>query len=393
MVALLPTVNSYLNVDPAEKLKLSGKKALTKKIALNYAPQFMDNPNAYAAFKGAVKLMHPRTKVEETIKAKFQDDLDTVGSDRDVQNLFKKYHADWIGILEEKSGAKLKKQRFIHKFLDSIVGYIADECHHSSSDTWFNSLMQCNNAIYHIGLSATVDQKDALLWTRLRCLFTDIVAQESIKDMAERGVLAKGTVYTMPITNKLTFEEKDYFGTDHKKHGSPNWQNAYRVGIVENDHRNNCIAGIIKKAYETNNSTLVVVSYIEHGERLGKILESVGIPYVLMNGDQSSEFRNQVIQDAKDGSTKVIIATSIMDEGVDISGLDVLVLASGGKSFKQVVQRVGRVLRHKDYGGNQAKIFDFEDKTNSYLRKHSKERLELYKEQGFPIVPLKEADI
>jgi len=42
-------------------------------------------------------------------------------------------------------------------------------------------------------------------------------------------------------------------------------------------------------------------------------------------------------------------------------------------------------LRKKVGKENKATIFDFDDKTNRVLAKHTAERLEIYKEQGFEI--------
>jgi len=81
----------------------------------------------------------------------------------------------------------------------------------------------------------------------------------------------------------------------------------------------------------------------------------------------------------------VLLSTSVLDEGVDISNIDTLILAAGGKSMRQVIQRIGRALRKKKNKENKATIFDFEDNENQALRKHTKERLASYKEQEFEV--------
>ncbi len=37
-------------------------------------------------------------------------------------------------------------------FLDSLAGFIADEAHHSSSNTWYNIFMSLENCYFRYGL-------------------------------------------------------------------------------------------------------------------------------------------------------------------------------------------------------------------------------------------------
>lgn len=90
----------------------------------------------------------------------------------------------------------------------------------------------------------------------------------------------------------------------------------------------------------------------------------------------------------KQGKLKVLISTSLMDEGVDISGIDALIMGAGGKSLRQVLQRIGRGLRYKDDGENKLYVYDFTDRVNDYLFAHYKQRREIYEEEEFDIVDL-----
>jgi len=87
----------------------------------------------------------------------------------------------------------------------------------------------------------------------------------------------------------------------------------------------------------------------------------------------------------RDGTEKVLISSSILDEGVDISGIDTLVLGAGGKSLRQTLQRVGRGLRKKKTGENKVDVYDFMDYTNKFLKNHSDERKKIYLNEGFEV--------
>ena len=87
----------------------------------------------------------------------------------------------------------------------------------------------------------------------------------------------------------------------------------------------------------------------------------------------------------KEGSLKILLSSSILDEGIDIERIDTLVLASARKSRRQILQRIGRGLRRKR-GENVVDIIDFFDLDGKYLEKHSRERLKLYKKEKFDII-------
>ena len=109
------------------------------------------------------------------------------------------------------------------------------------------------------------------------------------------------------------------------------------------------------------------------------------LPHQFICGEESTEVREKALVDFREGKIKVLIATSILDEGVDIPNIDVLVLAGGGKSSIATLQRVGRGLRK---GGTVDRLYivDTIDFQQHHLLKHSMQRLEDYKaEECFEI--------
>jgi superfamily II DNA or RNA helicase len=67
----------------------------------------------------------------------------------------------------------------------------------------------------------------------------------------------------------------------------------------------------------------------------------------------------------------VLIATTIFDEGVDVSGINCLFLAAGGKSMRQLLQRIGRGLRKKSDGSCIEVYDDVLDYHNEHLTRHT----------------------
>lgn len=252
-------------------------------------------------------------------------------------------------------------------------GIVSHNCHHSKADTWYTTLLACHNAIYKVGLTGSIDKSDPVTVTRLKGVFGSIVKKVSSKELIDRGLLAKPQILMVPITEpkSVAVEKK--------------WFDVYKQGIVENDYRNKIIASLARKWYSTGKTTLIIISQIDHSDRLSAELDALQVPHEVINGTQDDTSRKQELDNVKAGHNRVLIATSVLDEGVDISNIDTLILAAGGKSVRQVIQRVGRVLRKKYNKENKALIVDFIDRQNRYLLQHSKAREKIYREEQFDI--------
>jgi superfamily II DNA or RNA helicase len=373
MVCMIPTVDSYLKIEPTKGLSYSPKERQIQKMAIDYREKFIHTVNPYAELKSFVRLFRPIKKVDYKTKETLEDILYSCGSNEDVVRAFNQKLDEYNKIVYKKAKEKVDKKKFIEDLLDSFVMFIADECHHSRADTWYNVLLSCRNAVYKVGLSGSIDQDDKLTWARLQGVFGGIIAKLKAKKLIDEGLLAKPTIIMANVESPGDIV------------GLKKWQDIYKAGIVENEYRNSLIAGLAKQSYDSGKTTLIIVSQIAHSDNISNNLQDLGVPYEVINGTQEDEDRKSELNRVKTGHTRVLIATSVLDEGVDISNIDVLIMAAGGKSMRQAIQRVGRVLRKKKNKENKATIFDFYDDTNRILRNHSQERLDIYEEQEFEI--------
>jgi superfamily II DNA or RNA helicase len=132
---------------------------------------------------------------------------------------------------------------------------------------------------------------------------------------------------------------------------------------------------IVRLAETSTGPVLILVNHIEHGNDLFSFLDALGEDVIFLNG--GSKKRNEKMDH------RIIIATSIFDEGIDIPHLKHLIIAAGGKSAIRTTQRIGRVLRRFP-GKNVAMVHDFVDNCR-WLKKHYLERRAIY-EQDFEIV-------
>lgn len=372
---MIPTINTAISTDPEEKIKLSAKERLVKRIAKELAPKFTQGYNQRSLLHNFIQNFRVKTKVDVTFREMLIDIFDTCGTDNQVKMKFKNYEAQYQKIVEKKNGKVLKKYNDAMEFLESIAVMIVDEAHHTSSDTWYKTLTACKNAQYRMALTGSIDKTNHVLWQRMQGVFGDITTRVSNETLISLGHSAKPSITIFPILAPKGISEANYM-------------DAYKDGIVENEYRNKLIAKLTKKCYDNGNGILVIINRIEHGELISDLLKAEGVPHDFIHGDIKDEAREDRIQSMRDGKLKVLISSTIIDEGVDIAGIDTLILGAGGKSLRQTLQRVGRGLRKKKEGENRVSVYDFYDLTNKHLKKHSEERRKIYVKEQFDITDI-----
>lgn len=262
-----------------------------------------------------------------------------------------------------KEDAVLKhKTDDIKQYLNSLNVIIADECHHISSDSFWTVLQNCKIAMYRIGVTATAfreDNMDIMLEGALASKFVDI----SSSDLINRGFLVPPTIYLYPVDHARR-QKGDPYGL------------VYSEEIVQNVDRNHLICNLALKAKNAGKAVLVAVTQIEHGEILEKMLQSADPSAIFVNGQSKSEVRKQILEDLGKGVIRIVVATNIYSEGVDMPSLSVLINAAGAASGIHSLQLLGRVLRLAP-NKTKAWVIDLQD-NGKFLNNHSKERVSIY---------------
>ena len=150
---------------------------------------------------------------------------------------------------------------------------------------------------------------------------------------------------------------------------------AYDLNITHGKLRNQKIADIVSMY---NDGVAILVRTLEHGEELEKIIPGA----VFIRGETSLNERMKIIKKFNEGEIKVLIGSSILNEGISISNMKVLIMASSGKAISQTIQKIGRVLRITKEK-KEGIFYDFIDVGNRFLEKQSKKRISIYKKEGY----------
>lgn len=149
--------------------------------------------------------------------------------------------------------------------------------------------------------------------------------------------------------------------------------------ISNSSFRNNILSTLCQNF---DNNALVMVDYLEHGEKLYDLLQqeckSKEVFYI--RGEVGVDERERVRQLMEERSNIVIVAISkIFSTGIDIKNLHYIIFASGGKAKVKTIQSIGRGLRlHKDK--KELIILDIADRL-TYGTRHAMKRKQFYTDE------------
>lgn len=347
------TLRDY-QVDACNKL-LNAKRGVAKMATNSGKTEVMAACIKAVGMKSMV-IVHRKELMHQTAKRFIERGLDNVGIIGD-------------GVYDPGDITVAMIQTLANKLDDKLVStntvLFADETHHLQSDQMmkiFNKIPGC----YRFGVSGTPLKYDTLSDMRLMAATGDIICEVTNKDLIDMGFSAKPVIKLIPV------EEMD------SKAWNAGYRAAYDKYIVNSEKRNKLIAG--EAIACKGGIVLILVNRLDHGN----ILQAMIPGSIFVNGSDSTETRASILNDMK---TKpgVYIASPIFDEGIDVPGVETVIIAGGGKSHIKLLQRIGRGLRQKE-GRNELSVIDFIDDTNQFLLDHSDERISTYVAEGFQTI-------
>lgn len=293
------------------------------------------------------------------------------------------------------SKTKKKMTKEVKKFIDSIEVLIIDECHHATAPS-YELMLELIKAPYRFGLTATPmgnyykgEQGLTSNEPLLKGLLGPTVFAKTTKTLIEEGWLSVPTIYM--VENRLDFN-KDEDEIGEYSYEETKW-------ICENKERNLKAANIIKKSVEEDKNCIVFVNRVEHGKEFARLLEDIGVDPSLLRfayGEIIGPARQQMFNEFRSGEAKVLIGT-VLNEGLNFQ-IGVGLNLGAGMTPRLAIQRLGRILRKPRTSSGDVDTstpcytdyYDFIDTVHPIFRRHSSERMKIYKEMGHNVVEIKE---
>lgn len=305
---------------------------------------------------------------------------------------------EWSGDRKLKARVMVATIQSFHKVVKDFVHYFdvvfVDECHHAHDiDKTYGKTLTYLAAPAKFGLTATLPETERGKMN-LEALIGPVIAYFSIKDAVNKGILAKPIIKIIKVPNlpNFTLLDPDTVPIPENRKDDPDYKPklytiVYWNGLVTNMTRNMLIIDLAEELLHQGKTTLVSVVNLEHGEELADVAEDYydmeyGKDFVYINGDTPNDERLKIKQDFETKKIKLVIATKVWNEGINIRSLDCCILASGGKGRIGVTQKIGRGLR-KTKTKSTVVIYDFQDTCHKYLKDQFKVRYDIYVDNGW----------
>lgn len=265
-----------------------------------------------------------------------------------------------------KQPASSPEYQMVTNFLESIQGVIVDECHVLPADSFRKALDHMPEAYYRLGLSATpLSRGDRKSMYMIGCLGS-VIQRISARVLIEAGILAK------PIIR---------FKTHHQESEKKTWKGAYNEIVVKGRSRNQLICKMAELAAKP---CIVFVKDLDQGMWLAKALTKGGQLVEYVDGKTPTKQRQAMVQRLEFGETDILVASVVMNQGIDVPQLRSLVIAAGGSSTIAALQRVGRGMRRVP-GKDTVEVWDVKDTGNKWLQNHTRDRINSYETEEYEI--------
>ena len=300
---------------------------------------------------------------------------------------------------------RIGEYEHVTEFFEQHQIILVDEAHHLQAKTWYDLFMN-SNAPVRIGFSGTIPEDDSFAGARVRAATGGRIINVTNQELIGAGHSAKTSVRMLSHDSSSLFPKSFYKAAAAEyskeelggqsvfthKGGMKNaavrgkffsWyqRKCIAVGMINNTPRTAKFVSEIRS--ESSKQHLVIAERLQHGENILTMLKDLGEDAAFVHGD--SKDRDEQVEKFRKGKLRILVASTILDEGVDIDRIDVLVLAGCMKSARAIKQRLGRSLRKKKHGANVAKVIDIIDKGNKYLEKYSAERMKIWESEGLPV--------
>jgi superfamily II DNA or RNA helicase len=220
---------------------------------------------------------------------------------------------------------------------------ILDEAHHAPAAV-FRSVLSAFAGKHRYGLTATPDRADGL-GPLLELCIGPVLFEVSHEQLVQGGYLIIPRI--VPVETGIACES-----ASHTKMVS---------ALIKHQSRNRLIVELVAGEAERGRSVLILSARVEHCRHLAGLLNEAGVSAEALTGKTSKAKRAEMLSRFREGTLPVVCATSLADEGLDVSRLERLVLATPAQAEGRTIQRLGRLMRPHP-GKDTPVLYDLVDK-------------------------------
>ena len=258
---------------------------------------------------------------------------------------------------------------------------IFDEVHHLPAPG-YRFIAEQFIAPYRLGLTATIEREDDL-HELIPYLTGGVVFRLGSQKLSDQKYLAEYIVDRIQVN--LTPEEQKEYETNHTKFltnlrqlgfNVPSMYNLKRLIMMSNKNKIAREAMLARnKANEIalnskakidelqkilqQNKNLKTIIFTQNNKMVYNLSNRFLIPYITYKTIKNE--RRDVLEGFKSGRYNVVVTSRVLDEGIDVPDAELGIIMSGTGSGRELIQRLGRILRPKQ-DGRKAKLIELVSK-------------------------------
>ena len=247
---------------------------------------------------------------------------------------------------------------------------IFDEVHHLPA-SGYRSIAEQFIAPYRLGLTATIEREDEL-HELIPYLTGGVVFRLGSQQLSNQKHLAEYTIDRIQVS--LTPQEQEQYEANQAKFlaglkrlgfNVPSMYNLKRLIMMSNNNKTAREAMLarnkaneialnseskidqLQKILQQNRDTKTII-FTQNNKMVYELSNRFLIPHITYR--TVKEERQNVLGGFKSGRYHVVVTSKVLDEGVDVPDAEMGVIMSGTGSGRELIQRLGRILRPKQDG-------------------------------------------
>lgn len=266
---------------------------------------------------------------------------------------------------------------------DGKVLLVADECHRYGAGQW-RSVLQ-SSFRRRLGLTATFERNDDGLDALLDYFGGDPLFRIGFDRAIADGVVASYDVKLLPVElgprERHLYDQVERTLSDARMQllaadfpAEPFGSFLFEVKVAAEDDSDPTVSDVARrylKAFsqridilaeaqakvaavrqllpliETSKGALVFTRRIETAENLTEELQRLGVRAASLHSGLTPGQRRDRLSALRARTVRALVAPTVLDEGIDVPEVDLGIVMAGSKSRRQMIQRMGRVLRAK----------------------------------------------
>lgn len=250
---------------------------------------------------------------------------------------------------------------------------VIDEAHHSVSPESWKVIESVKNR-HLLALTATIERSD-----ERHALIEQIIPTKFVLSQCEAindGIISSYTTHIVQVRlgvenqkmyddiNNQFIEVFEHFGYDWqyvseviKNYYHPSFLRAkkyhqlmtQRKGFLNNaPEKIESAIQLIQSLNSQGKKIIVFNERIESISRIAQKCQELGITAISYHSKIKSKERTKTLDLFAKGDVNILISAKCLDQGIDIPSVDTAIIVSGNSTEKQIIQRLGRILRKQE---------------------------------------------